>query len=316
MKISVIIPTFNRANLICYTLDSITISNTEIFEIIVVDDGSTDNTEELVRSNYPTVRFIKQENQGAPTARNLGLKESKGDYVLFLDSDDLLEKDFFYSRKLFIEVNSNLDGIYSKFDFFTGAESFNVAYEVPRYSRYPLFDVGNEDKILNNLLGGWYLPICTIIWKKSFLLKIEGFQTDLIINQDVDLLFRAIIADGKFMGVDGPGALIREHQNERVGAMNKNTFKIDQVYQLRVKFQEEMIRKNIWNETYSDSLSSYCFEIWSIYRKTMPTEAKNFLIFSKQMNPNLKLKGRFILRCLSKIIGIERTVALRQFLTF
>lgn len=312
MKISVIIPSYNRADLICYSLDSLVEGSSGELEIIVVDDGSTDNTEEIVKLNYPIVRYLKQENSGAPTARNLGLKESNGDFVLFLDSDDFLEKNFFDSREQAFKINPSLDGVYGNFDFFESIGDYLSKDEVPRFSRYPLYDIGNEDKILNNLLGGWYIHPCSILWRKSFLQKLGGFKLDLLINQDVDLIFRAIMSGAKLTGVKGPRAMIREHKNERVGAIDKSPAKINQIHQLRLWFKEEMIKKNIWNETYADSLANYCFGIWEIYRKTMPMEANKFLQFSRLLKPNLELKGGLVLRFLSKILGNERAVAFRQ----
>lgn len=257
----------------------------------------------MVRSNYPTLIFIKQKKQGAPIARILGLNESTGDFVLFLDSDDILEKD------------SSLVGVYGNFDFFSSSSTYNITDEVPRFSNYPLYGVGNEDQILNNLLRGWYIHPCTIVWKKSFLQRNKGFNVDFLINQDVDLLFRAIMVGGKLIGVDGARAMIREHGNERVGVVNKSSLKIDQIYQLRIWFREETVKINKWNQTYANSLSNYCFEIWSLYRKSMPSEVSNFLKLSKLLNPNLKIKGRLSISVLSEFIGSEKAIALRQFFT-
>jgi hypothetical protein len=86
--VSIVIPTFNRAQLLASTLESIVDQVMETDEIIVVDDGSTDETEKIV-SNFGKVRFEKQERQGPGAARNLGWALARGDYVAFLDSDDV-----------------------------------------------------------------------------------------------------------------------------------------------------------------------------------------------------------------------------------
>lgn len=87
--ISVIIPTFNRAHLIWATLDSVLAQTHAAKEIVVVDDGSTDNTEELIGSLYPSVLYKKVSNAGAPNARNIGVGMSTAPWLAFLDSDDL-----------------------------------------------------------------------------------------------------------------------------------------------------------------------------------------------------------------------------------
>jgi len=87
---TVIVPTYNRAHYIGEAIDSILaqdIVDCEL-EIIVVDDGSKDNTEEVVRNYGDRVRYIRQENQGAGVARNRGIDEARGEWIAFLDSDD------------------------------------------------------------------------------------------------------------------------------------------------------------------------------------------------------------------------------------
>jgi len=89
-KVSVIIPTYNRAHLIGRAIKSVLNQTYRDFEIIIVDDGSTDNTEEVVKSfTDKRIRYIRhKENKGAATARNIGIKAARGEYIAFQDSDD------------------------------------------------------------------------------------------------------------------------------------------------------------------------------------------------------------------------------------
>ena len=90
-KVSVIIPTYNYGKYIEKAIDSVLAQTYKDFEIIVVDDGSTDNTREIIETRYKDkVRYFYQENKGAPVARNKGIKESMGEYLVFLDADDWL----------------------------------------------------------------------------------------------------------------------------------------------------------------------------------------------------------------------------------
>ena len=90
MLFSVVIPSYNRASLIRRSIDSVLSQSVTDFEIIIVDDGSTDNTEEVIKTiGDPRVVYLKQENKGATAARNNGVRHAKGDYVSFLDSDDV-----------------------------------------------------------------------------------------------------------------------------------------------------------------------------------------------------------------------------------
>lgn len=88
-SLSVIIPTYNRVGLLRETLDSLRAQDVPVHEIIVVDDGSTDRTLNCLRDEHPEVQVISQKNAGPGVARNRGLKRAQGDFVAFLDSDDL-----------------------------------------------------------------------------------------------------------------------------------------------------------------------------------------------------------------------------------
>lgn len=97
--ISVVIPLYNKEKSIAMTLDSVLAQSYTDYEVIIVDDGSTDNSLKVVREKFSwldseRVRIIHQENAGVSAARNRGIKEAKGEYVAFLDGDDLWDKDF------------------------------------------------------------------------------------------------------------------------------------------------------------------------------------------------------------------------------
>ena len=88
MKVSVIIPTYNRKNLLKRALHSVSSQTFVPHEIIIVDDGSSDGTKDWVLERFPYVRYIYQDNSGVSSARNAGIKEAKGSWIAFLDSDD------------------------------------------------------------------------------------------------------------------------------------------------------------------------------------------------------------------------------------
>ncbi len=88
MDISVIIPVYNRVNLIGRALDSVYAQSRSAQEVIVVDDGSSDGTGDYVRTYFPQARYIRQSNQGVSAARNRGIVAARGDWLAFLDSDD------------------------------------------------------------------------------------------------------------------------------------------------------------------------------------------------------------------------------------
>jgi glycosyltransferase involved in cell wall biosynthesis len=88
-SVSVIIPTYNRSAFLKSALESVTSQSYPIKEILVIDDGSTDQTVENLTPNFKSVIFIRQENQGVSAARNTGIKKATGEWIALLDSDDL-----------------------------------------------------------------------------------------------------------------------------------------------------------------------------------------------------------------------------------
>ncbi|MFZ3046748.1 MAG: glycosyltransferase [Desulfatirhabdiaceae bacterium] len=103
--VSIIIPTFNRCTLVQEAIDSVLAQTCRSFELIVVDDGSTDDTPEMLKSYGNALQIIRQSNQGVSAARNRGIALSTGRYIALLDSDDLwlpqklaIQVDFFQSR--------------------------------------------------------------------------------------------------------------------------------------------------------------------------------------------------------------------------
>ena len=89
IKISVIIPTFNRLDFIKDAIDSVLSQSYVVDEIIVVDNNSTDGTNTLIKKNYPQIKLIQEKKQGVSNARNTGILNAKNDWIAFLDSDDL-----------------------------------------------------------------------------------------------------------------------------------------------------------------------------------------------------------------------------------
>ena len=91
MKISVIIPTWNRASCLGDALESVYAQRQLPHEVIVVDDGSTDNSREIIKRDFKDVRYLYQENSGVSSARNTGIQAADGDWIALLDSDDRWE---------------------------------------------------------------------------------------------------------------------------------------------------------------------------------------------------------------------------------
>jgi glycosyltransferase involved in cell wall biosynthesis len=106
--VSVIIPCYRQGHLLPEALESVLAQTYPAVEAVVVNDGSPDDTDEVVHRYLPRVRYVRQQNRGLPAARNAGIRASSGQYLLFLDADDLL-----YPKAVewLVEAASRPDGL-------------------------------------------------------------------------------------------------------------------------------------------------------------------------------------------------------------
>ena len=128
MKVSVIIAAYNSAEFVVETLESVLNQTLEDFEIIIVNDGSTDNTLEILNdyaSNYDKITVIDQENSGPAMARNRGLDIAKGDFIFFFDADDILELDAL-EEMYNAAVKRNADLVIAKYDIFNQFKTIHI----------------------------------------------------------------------------------------------------------------------------------------------------------------------------------------------
>ena len=108
MKISVIIPTYNRRHTLERAIDSVLSQTFKPFEIIIVDDGSEDGTRNWVQEAYPSIKYIYQSNNGVSSARNKGIRSSRGSWIALLDSDDAWMPEKLEDQVIFINENPGL----------------------------------------------------------------------------------------------------------------------------------------------------------------------------------------------------------------
>ncbi len=138
--LSVILPTYNRADTILRAIESVRNQTLEDWELLVIDDGSTDNTARLVTERYagePRLKLIQQENQGVAAARNTGMRASSGKYFAFIDSDDEFLPHHLELESAFLECHpdENMVAVELWEDF--GRESFVKHYQIEIRQRYP-----------------------------------------------------------------------------------------------------------------------------------------------------------------------------------
>lgn len=179
-KVSVIIPTYNRARYICRAINSVLDQTFTDHEIIVVDDGSTDNTRELLAQYDGKIVYIPQTNQGISESRNRGIRAARGEYIAFLDSDDV-----WISEKLAIQVdlldhNEKLGIVCSKMTIFDEAGN--------QRGTKPEERTGKNFKELVEIGGD--LPTSTVMTRKACFDKVGVFDKTLPPMEDFEMWVR------------------------------------------------------------------------------------------------------------------------------
>ena len=187
-KVSVVIPTYNRAHFLPETIQSVLVQTFQDFEIIVVDDGSIDNTKEVV-DNFQDLRikYIYQENQGGSAARNTGAKTSSGEYIVPLDSDDVLLNNAI--EKGVQTLDRHPEAAFSYGHAHLMDESGRVFSMLKQKQK--LSYVGESvDKIKEFLILGDYVPGCTIMIRRKCLFDVGLFDPTFPGSQDYELVVR------------------------------------------------------------------------------------------------------------------------------
>lgn len=233
MKVSVVIPTYNRANCIGDAIESALKQAYLNKEIIVVDDGSTDNTFEVLNRYGEQIRVIRQENAGVSAARNAGVKAASGDWIAFLDSDDLwmpdkLQRQVEDLKEFPTAIGHMVDAVIIGYD---GKEVtlFGIRGKADRFRREPFL----QRPLRDVLTVQFFTP--TWMLRRDVLLRCGLFRPDFSIYEDFELLSRFAM-EGPFVVSHRTGVTVRrvagaaqslsnQHISSRVRAL-ENLIKI------------------------------------------------------------------------------------------
>tara|TARA_R110000751_G_scaffold258164_2_gene357603 strand:- start:40 stop:957 length:918 start_codon:yes stop_codon:yes gene_type:complete len=194
--VSIIIPTYNRAHLIGETLDSVLAQTYTHWECIVVDDGSTDRTDKLMAeyvakdSRFQYHHRSKDRLKGANACRNYGFELSQGEYIQWLDSDDLLGKAKIESQLLLLEKEAFNSLAFCKWQIFKGSVDENSTLPKNPNLYISHNSISSFLKALGHSEG--YLPPHTYLMSSELVRKAGKWNEDLIINQDGDFFIRVL----------------------------------------------------------------------------------------------------------------------------
>lgn len=209
-RVSVIIPTYNRRDYVQEAIDSVLAQTFTDYEIIVIDDGSTDGTGEALRARYgDRIHYEWQGNQGESVARNRGIELARGEYIAFLDSDDLWLPEKLEKQVAYLDAHLDTGAVF--------CQSLIIDSEGNPWPSNQILglDIHTEDLILDNLLCNNIIsaPMILLV-RRNIINKVGGFDTSIRYGEDWDFSIR-LRNQVPIAQLDEPLCCIRYHYDSQ-----------------------------------------------------------------------------------------------------
>ena len=282
--ISVIIPAYNRESLIGPTLDSLLNQTLPAAEILVVDDGSTDQTARIAASFGPGVRVIHQENQGPAAARNNGFRQSRGEFIHFFDSDDVAVTNKHEVQLKALE-DTTADIAYGP--WIKGA--FSGKTFIPSNGVFQQRGLPSGD-LVKALLCDWSIVPHACLFRRGIVERSEGFPDDLFVGEDQFMFLSCLLAGAKVVHSPGTLELYRVDNADKITESGGGLIKRLVEWGRFLVKANHLCRKNNYNPTSWFSFQKRAYGVFSEL-KTMDFEGKEELLsdLSSLFNPRKKI---------------------------
>lgn len=277
---SIVIPTYNRADFIDKTIQSLLKQTYLNFEIIVIDDGSTDNTEEVVKAIKDNrIRYYKKENAERGAARNFGAYKAKGNYINFFDSDDLA-----YSNHLETAYDVILDN---------NPNVFALHYDIKNTDNQ-IIRKGTPFKNINTqLIDGNLLSCNGVFVKKEIALKHPFSELRELSASEDYLLWLQLAANYTFKHCNTKTSAILEHDARSVLNINKEVLIKRKQLMLQMALEDEAINNYYANSLNSLKINTYSYISLHLVMAGYKKDGFKYLLKSLKSSPSFILKKRF-----------------------
>ncbi len=267
IKISIIIPAYNVENYVTRALESVLSQTIKEKEIIVINDGSTDNTLQEIKKFSSNIVLIDKVNEGVSVARNVGLEKAKGEYVCFLDADDFYVNETVLEDFYNIAVHNELDVLRGAYKIFNENKNEYKEHLPPSFPKINKVMYGQEF-LINSIKYHFNEVVPWLgIFKREYLINNDLFFPQGIAYEEDQLMFlKAMLTGGRFMQTDK--YFYTYVYRETSCARNLNFSKAENVAYI-VKEELKLITDKKINKSLKKSVLKYCsssfYQLTSIY---------------------------------------------------
>lgn len=269
VKVSVIIPAYNGDRYLAAAINSILAQTYQDYEIVVVDDGSTDNTPQVVQQYGGRVQYLSQANQGVAASRNLGLTASRGEYIAFLDQDDVFLPHKLASQVSLLSQDPKLGMINSGWQITNQQGQVQAAVEPWR--QIPQLSSANLIIWKPVFLGA-------MMFRRSWLELTAGFDTSLSQTPDVDLVMRLAMIGCPAAWVEQTTVQYRQHE---ANASQDALLQAQELNQITARFFEQSsLTPEIKALEAQSRYQSLVWSAWRLHQRYRP-EMSNYLYESQ-----------------------------------
>jgi glycosyltransferase involved in cell wall biosynthesis len=309
--VSVIIPNYNGARFLCEAIDSALRQTGVVVEVIVVDDGSTDDSRVIMESYGDRISIILQKNQGACTARNAGLALAQGEYVMFLDSDDQLYPEVLARMSLSLDTMERDVALYGNARWMKGEELL-------------LHDNTQLPAGMNAVAGlsGQNILTGRVLHRTENVRAVGGFNIRLPRGQEFDLHFRSALHGVEFIHFAADVLNYRIHLAEhRISA--KGFSGDDSRYFLQLNETHEQLLNQKYGSAWPDQVRvRMAKRLWEIGRGLIREEnqlvAYEYFTVAQRLSPKRCVSGGIVYRFISRFIQplfAERVVSVLRIIS-
>lgn len=204
--VTVVVPAFRAADTIRRALDSLRAQTRQDFETLVIDDGSPDETAEIVAAEYPEVRLIRQENAGVSHTRNRGAAEGRGEFVTFLDADDEWAPTKLERQLAVFAERPDIDCCGTNGWVLVGDRRY--LFNSPRRPRLIELE-------LRDLIWGYHPVLASLMVRRAVFLEIGGYDPSMTFHEDQELIYRLAGTGHRIVELNEPLYIIHRHAESR-----------------------------------------------------------------------------------------------------